>query len=215
MIISHEHHLYVQAREKIGIAAHNGAYYYSREIVRNIIPHVKTDRNWVTINAQGQAADHSIVFIHNNVDPEVYAWLGRYTDLVLVCGVPSTCRKVAHLGRAIYLPLSIDVEEVSRYRQKTRKGRAYVGRSIKREGVALGDVAFIENLPRHELLAQMARYAEIFAVGRCAIEAKCLGARVLPFDDRYPDPSFWQVIDNSEAAAMLQVELDRIDRKQG
>ena len=43
----------------------NGAYYYSKEIVENIIPHVRTNYNWVTININ-KSLPHSIVFIHNN-----------------------------------------------------------------------------------------------------------------------------------------------------
>ena len=91
----------------------NGAFYYSQEIVNNIIPNVKTDRNWITINVPGVACDHSVVFIHNNKTPEAYGWLSKYKDLVLVCGVPETCEKVSGLGKAVYLPLSIDTTFVS------------------------------------------------------------------------------------------------------
>ena len=57
----------------------------------------------------------------------------------------------------------------------------------------------------------MAEYRRVYAVGRCAIEAKCLGCEVLPFDPRYPDPELWQVLDNKDAAAILQKELEKID----
>ena len=105
MIISHNSPGY----KKLNNASRwNGAYYYSKEIVKNIIPRVHTTYNWVTINTN-ECADHSIVFIHNNLHPEHYDYLEQYKDLILVVGVPETLPKVAHLGKAIYLPLSVDV----------------------------------------------------------------------------------------------------------
>ena len=58
----------------------------------------------------------------------------------------------------------------------------------------------------------MAEYEQIYAVGRTAIEAKILGCEVLPYDVRYPDPRMWKVIDNKDAAKLLQKKLDVIDR---
>lgn len=89
MIFSHLSRPYLLAIRQNGIpSTWNGAYYYSCEIVKNIIPRVETDRNWVTINAMGMCKDHSIVFIHNNTRPQLYDWLKDYKDLVLVCGIP-------------------------------------------------------------------------------------------------------------------------------
>ena len=212
MIYDHNCKAYRIKHERLNIDRYNGAYYYSKEIVKNIIPNVKTDRSWVTINCLGKCEDGAIVFIHNNLYPDIYRWLEDYKDLILVCGVPSTCEKVKHLGRAIYLPLSVDVPYVAQFRtEKTRK-RAYVGRSEKREGKEFPrDTEFLEAMPRRELLSAIAQFEEVYAVGRCAIESIILGCRVLPFDERFPDPGFWQVVDNREAARMLQVELDRID----
>lgn len=196
-------------------ARYNGAYYYSLEICRRIIPAVKTERPWVTINVPGQAVDRAIVFIHNNLNPEVYSFLNHYRDLVLVCCLPETRAKVAHLGRAIYLPLSIDVEQVAGFRipehQRT-KDTAFAGRRKKRIEADLPDgIDILEGMPREQLLSAMAHYRRVYAVGRTAIEAKVLGCEVLPYDPRFPDPNRWQVIDTSEAALMLQLELDRID----
>lgn len=214
MIISHEHEAYKKRFLTFNENRFNGAYYYSREIVRNIIPRVETDRNWVTINIQGTAADHAVVFIHNNMYPAAYAWLREYDDLVLVCGVPSTCEKVSYIAPAIYLPLSIDVAEVLKYRTEKTKKRAFVGRASKRNGVSFPEgTDFLEGLPRRELLAEMARYEEVYAVGRCAIEARALGCKILPYDLRYPDPSIWEVIDNKYAAQILQEKLDEIDKR--
>ena len=216
LIIDHTHPIYKQRWHLSGNNRWNGALYYSKEIVKNIIPAVDTDRGWMTVNVHGQAEDGMIVFIHNNLHPEHYDWLKSYKDLVLVCGIPETCEKVAHLGTAIYLPLSIDVEYVRQFRlpKEERHGSAFVGRRSKRlmEGVKLPeDVDILEGIKREFLLPRMAKYEFIYAVGRTAIEARALGCRLKAYDPRYPKISAWKVIDNAEAALMLQAKLDEID----
>ena len=210
--ITHNHPLYRLRWNAAGRNKYNGAFYYSREIVDNIIPNVQTDRNWITVNIEGVGCDHSIVFIHNNKHPEHYEWLKRYDDNILVCGVPETLDKVKHIGRAIYLQLSIDVDYVKQFRTDKTKDAAYVGRSSKKRGTDLpGGIDYLEGMQRDDLLRAMAEYKTVYAVGRCAIEAKALGCRLKAYDPRYPDVRIWKVIDNKQAAKMLQKELDRID----
>lgn len=217
MIIDHTHRKYKQRRNNLtSDNQYNGAYYYSKEIVNNIIPLVSTTRNWVTVNARGYAFDHSIVFIHNNLNHEHYDWLKQYKDLVLVCGVPETCEKVSHLGKAIYLPLSIDTRYVKQFKlpKEQRHGAAFVGRTSKQfyDGVTLPEgIEFICGVPRQRLLQRMAKKEEVYAVGRVALEARCLGCEIKPYDPRFPDVSIWKVIDNADAAKILQKELDEID----
>lgn len=216
MIISHNNREWKRLQQTFGKNRHNGAYYYSQEICSRIIPNVVTDRNWITVNVRGLGCDHAIVFVHSNLTPEHYDWLKRYKDLILVCGVPETCEKVKHLGKTIYLPLSINVKYVRQFRipEKDRRGVAFVGREAKHkyDGVKLpAEVRRLSGLPRAELLRRMARLKKVYAVGRIAIEAKALGVEVLPYDPRYPDPEVWQVLDNLEAAKMLQEKLDEID----
>ena len=213
MIIDHNSVPYRLKWANAGKNKYNGAYYYSKEIVANIIPNVKTDRNWITVNVQGYGCDHAIVFIHNNLHPQNYEWLKRYSDLILVCGIPETVEKVAHLGKAIYLPISVDVDYVKQFRvdDKTKEA-AFVGRPAKKRGVTLpDDIDYIEGLPRPAMLKQMAQYKTVYAVGRCAIEAKILKCRLKAYDPRFPKVSRWKILDNKDAAKMLQKELDRID----
>lgn len=193
----------------------NGAYWYSFEIVNRIRPNVDTRRDWVTINVPGCCTDHAIVFIHNNKNPNLYSWLSKYDDLILVCGVPETCDKVAHLGKAIYLPLSIDVEYVEKFRTDVKTvERAYAGRPDKKRGTYFPPgTVYIEGKKRDVFLRELAKCRNVYAVGRCALEAKALGANILPYDPRFPDPSIWKVVDNLEAAKMLQKELDKIDKE--
>lgn len=214
MIIDHNHRNYILRWKNAGINKWNGAFYYSKEIVKNIIPQVETDRNWITVNIPPHGCDHAIVFVHNNLHPENYEWLSKYKDLILVCGVSETQKKIKHLGKTIYLPLSVDVQAVEQYKTEKTKERAFVGRPSKRKGIELPPgTDIIEGLPQKVLLQEMAKYKEVYAVGRTAIEAKILGCKVLPYDPRYPSTSRWKILDNSEAAKILQEKLDKIDKR--
>lgn len=216
MIIDHNNMMYRKKWEYAGEHKFNGAYYYSREIVKNIIPNVKTTRNWVTINSVTPQVNHAIVFIHDNLKPATtLRWLAYSRDLILVCGVEKTMDKVRHLGRPVYLPLSVDVDYVKSFKTKKTKDTAYVGRKGKTGTAKLPkDIDYISGVTRAELLTEMAKYKKVYAVGRCAIEAKILGCKVLPYDPRYPNPSVWKVLDNKDAAKILQEEIDKIDKKE-
>lgn len=214
IIIDHNHPKYRQRWNRAGLNKYNGAFYYSKEIVKNIIPNVQTDRNWITVNINGVGCDHSIVFIHNNLHPENYEWLRHYgyRDIVLVCGIPETVEKVQHIGHAIYLPLSVDVDYVKQFRTEKTKDTAFVGRPAKRRDIELPEgIDILEGLPRPQLLAEMAKYETVYAVGRTAIEAKILKCKLKAYDPRFPKVSRWKPLDNSKAAVMLQEMLDEID----
>lgn len=212
IIIDHTHPTYRALWNVLEPAdRYNGSLYYSQEIVKNIIPNVNTKRNWITVNTRGAGCDNAIVFIHNNLKPELYSWLKEYNNLILVCGVPETIQKVKHLGKAIYLPLSIDLDQVKRHKRAKDKGIAFVGRPSKKTSNLPAGVDYLEGMPRNLLLSEMARYRYIYAVGRCAIEAKALGCKVLAYDDRYPNPDRWKVMSNKRAAKILQEKIDKID----
>ena len=213
MIVGVNDPVYRRKWERLTSGRYNGAYYYAQEIEHNIIPNVDTDRNWILLNVK-KCADHSIVFIHNNLHPENYEWLKKYKDLVLVCGIEETVEKVEHLGKAIYLPLSIDVEYVKQFaipKKEKTKECAVVGRPKKLKGVNIEGADFIMGLPREELLPMVAQYRTVYAVGRTAIEAKALKCNLKAYDERYPKVSRWKVLDNKEAAKLLQEKLDEID----
>lgn len=214
MIIDHNNLMYRKKWEYAREHRFNGAYYYSTEIVKNIIPNVKTTRGWVTINVPGVACHHSVVFIHDNLSPfKSYLWLNNSRDLVLVCGVKETMNKVRHLGIPVYLPLSVDVDYVKQFKTRRTKDTAYVGRKGKPGTEHLPkDIDYLSGMSRAELLKEMAKYKKVYAVGRCAVEAKLLGCKILPFDRRYPDVKVWKVLDNKDAAKLLQMALNDIDK---
>ena len=200
--------------------AHNGAYYYAKEIEENIVPLVKTGRNWDCLGMKiTRHYNHSIVFLHHNLNfSDVYKWLKKYDDLILVASSWATYGAAKDAGyKVIYLPLSVDVEYVKQFKKKKTKKACYAG---NKWGFKLRDLKELvpegvdyppENLPRDELLEFIAPYKECYAVGRCAIEAKILGCKIKVCDSRYPDPKYWKVLDNKEAAEILQKELDKID----
>lgn len=218
MILDHTEPNYVKKRNSLtGGNKFNGAYYYSREIVRNIIPHVKTDRNWVTVRlADIPIPDHSIVFIHNNRNPNYYEFLRECKDLILVCGLERTVENMQYFGKAIYLPLSIDVEYVKRFRvEEKTKEMAFAGRLIKISKMYHAPVPkecdILTNMSQHRLLQAMADYKKVYCTGRTALQAKVLGCEIGVHDPNFPDPRIWKVIDNRDAAKMLQDILNEID----
>ena len=208
MIISHESPFYNNIKP-------NGALIYSINICKYIIPNIKTNRNWITININ-KCLDHSIVFIHSNVKCELlYSYLKNYNDLILVCSQKSTMYKMRKFGRAIYLPLSIDVEYVKKFRTAKTKDTCYAGRENKINSIYLKNKAGVDylcNFTHDGLLEKMATYKNVYAVGLTALEAKVLGCNILPYDERFPDPDIWKVKDVKEIYKELQTKLDNIDK---
>ena len=218
MILDHTEPNYVKKRNSLVEGnKFNGAYYYSREIVKNIIPHVKTDRNWVTVRLDDiPIPEHSIVFIHNNRNPNYYEFLREYKDLILVCGLERTVENMQYFGKAIYLPLSIDVSYVKRFRvEEKTKEMAFAGRLIKISKMYHAPVPkecdILTNMSQHRLLQAMANYKKVYCTGRTALQAKVLGCKIGVHDPNFPDPRIWKVIDNRDAAKMLQNMLNEID----
>lgn len=212
MIISHLSEEY----KKLPIEHNNGAFYYSKDLVENIIPFIKTDRNWICINAENTCLDHSIVFIHNNKNPERYTWLAEYKDLILVCSSIKTLQTMIEMFpkfHCIFIPLSIDTAYVEKFRVKRKtKKIAYFGRMEKiPESIAKDEtIDKITGLDRDELLRTVAKYKTVYAIGRCAVEAKCLGCEVISHEGEFENKS-WDVIDNKEIIPELQRILDDID----
>lgn len=199
---------------------HNGAYYYADELERNIVPLVKTDRNWDLLGMKFVPHHrHSIVFLHHNVSfDKTYGYLKKFDDLVLVASSWLTYARAQDAGfKVIFLPLSIDVDYVSQFKTKKTKKACYAGNRWKFKEKDLAkylpkDIDLSPaDLPREELLKFIAPYKKCYAVGRCALEAKVLGCEIGVCDSRYPDPKFWKVLSNRDAAKILQSELDKID----
>lgn len=211
MIFSHESPIYrdsIRTRNK-----NHGAYFYSEEIVKYFIPTIKTTRNWVTIGYDGQCFDHSIVFAHSNLHPNVYDYLKPFNDLLLVCSWPQQLEAVSKYGDTVFLPMSVDVEYVKQFRREKDRDICFAGR-MEKCTTALKHTPgldFISEIDRVPFLTELARYRRVYAIDRVAIEAKVLGCEVLPYDKRFPNPDFWEVIDSRQAARMLQRVLDDYD----
>lgn len=198
---------------------HNGAYYYSKEIEQNIIPNVATDRPWDTLGMRGVGSqDRAIVFLHHNLDPDkTYDWLKRYRDLVLVVSNKEVYKWAKSVGyKVIFLPLSVDVEYVEKFKTKKTKNACYAGNKWKFKEKDLtkyipDGVDFPPaDLERDKLLEFIAPYKRCYCIGRCAIEARILGCEILKCDHRYEPEDFF-ILDNKDAAKILQKYLNKID----
>lgn len=216
MIIDHNHPEYIARWKKLGKSKYNGCYYYSQEIVQNIIPRVKTDRDWNTVGRDMEGMHNGmIVFLHDNSTPWNYDWLKNYKDLILVCSSEYTQKSVIYSGKTILLPMSIDTEYVKQFRTKKTKDTCFVGNVWVKSNTTTripGKVDFFRSLPREKLLKEVAKYKKCFAIDRCAIEAKVLGCELLPIKVTYGCDDIGRVLDNRDAAKILQEELDKIDK---
>jgi hypothetical protein len=188
--------------------------------VKNIIPNIDTDRNWLTVNLPELAEypeqydlNHSIIFIHNNIQPNAYQWLRKYHDLILVCGLKTTMQNVKFFGTPIYLPLSVDVKKVSKYKTALKtKEMAFAGRINKLNNRVPKACDILTGVSQPLLLRRMSYYKKIYAVGRTAIQPKILGCEIGIYDERFPDSSIWKIIDNKDVIPILQNEINKIDK---
>ena len=219
-VIDTNNYRYVEKRNKLKGGQFNGAYYYSQEIVKNIIPYIKTNRPWDTLGMKSVGTlNRSIVFIHHNLDMDnVYSWLKDYKDLVLVTSSPYTYDWAVKAGyKAINIPLSIDTEFVKKFKTKKTKDTCFCGniwafRKYELAKTIPQGVDFKpKNICREELLKFMAPYKKVYAIGRCALEAKCLGAEVLQCYKKFP-VDHWKLIDNKDVIEEFQKKLDEIDK---
>ena len=210
MNITHDHPLYRAKRAKQGFGKYNGAYYYSKNICKYFIPNIKTDRKWVTVRLPelNENLDHSIVFIHNCRNPNYYEYLMHFKDVICVCSTPRVVDNMVFYGKPILLPLSVDVESIKKYRVKEKtKEEAFAGRRLKMTNRIPSSADILTDMPKTKLLREMAKYKKIYAVGLTALEARVLGCEIGVYDNLYPDPSFWKVVDCKDAAKMLQKML--------
>lgn len=218
MIISHEHPEYQKIRNKAQHKNH-GCWFYSNEIVDNIIPRVKTWRNWNTVGRDLPGmGDHFIVFLHDNSTPWNYAWLKKYKDLVLVCSSKYTMDSVKFSGRTVFLPMNIDTEYVKQFivPEKT-KDTCFYGNPwvLENSNTTLVDgTEMISNMPREDALKEVAKYEWCYAIDRCAQEAITLGCRLAHIETRYGCDNYKKVLDNREAAKILQEELDKLEKEE-
>lgn len=208
-------HLNQEWKDKhVGTA--NGAYYYSKELLENIVPKIKTSRDWVLINVENQCTDGAIVFIHNNKNPENYVYLNNYKNLILVCSQIKTLKAMIEMfpnHHCIYLPLSIDTKYVKQFKAKRKsKDMCYFGRKTKCPKSIQKDekITKIYGNDRPKLLKEVAKYKEVYAIGRCTLEAKCLGCEVLHHEGEFENVKF-DLLDNKDVISLLQTLINGID----
>lgn len=215
-IFSHLSPEYKNHCKEYSIIPDNGAFYYSKELVENIIPKIKTKRSWVTVNIPYNCYDNAIVFIHNNKNPERYWWLEQFKNLIIVCSNYKTLRYMCELFpkfHCIYIPLSIDCEYVKKFKAKRKtKKTAYYGRLEKCPEDIMEDDSIVKiyGKDREKNLRELAKFKTVYAIGRCQLEALALGCKVISHEGEY-DNIYWKLIDNREVIPELQRLLNEID----
>jgi len=214
MNITHEHPEYQALRNKAKHKNH-GCWYYSNEIVDNIIPRVKTWREWNTVGRDLEGMhDSMIVFLHDNSTPWNYQWLHKYKDLILVCSSEYTANSVKFSGKTVFLPMSVDTEYVKQFKTRKTRDLCFAGNPWVLENCndqLEDDIDYLINMPREKMLKELAKYRRAYAIDRVAIEAKVLGCNLEKISTRYSVDNVGNVLDNREAAKILQRELDKID----
>ena len=221
IVIGTNNKQYIGYRKIFSQGGHNGAYYYAKELEENIVPLVKTDRNWDLLGMKFTAHyAHSIVFIHHNLSfDKTYRFLKKFDDQLLVVSSWKTYAAAQDAGfSVIFVPLSIDVDYVQKFSTPKTKDACYAGNrwKFKEKDLAKFVPESVDcpeaDLPREELLKFIAPYKKCYAIGRCALEARALGCEIMKCDSRY-EPEDFPLLDNRDAAKILQEELDKIDGK--
>lgn len=200
---------------------HNGLYYYAKTIEKYIIPNVQTDRPWNTIGLQPCGGeDRMIVFVHNNLTTDKsYMWLNRFQDVVCVSNVRKSADSVLQYGHSIYLPPSVNVEEVKALAKGIRKnqdacfaGNPWPAYREEIDKYVPPEVHRFGTMPREKFLPIVAHYRKCYAIGCTAVEARALGCEILKRSDTY-DPDDFPLLDTADAAKCLQEALAIIDNQ--
>lgn len=216
IIQDHNSYEYLEARSKLKLGKHNGAYYYSKEIVENFIPKIKTDLNWQTINHQ-TAPDNCIVFVHSNNALHRYDYLLNYKNVVLVCSTNHSKDKLISKGhrQVIYVPLSIDTEYLDKFKSETKSGEIACGNiwaftDETKKYFRDNNIIHYHDLQRDELLTLMGKSKRVYAIGRTAMEAIYLGAEVIQPDKEYPVEKYDTYYTQDDAIRIMQEQLDNL-----
>lgn len=209
-VIGTEASRYIRWTERCREDRYNGAYYYAVEIEDIILPALNLGRGTIitagaNLQMPKRVLDRTVVVCHNNQDPETQYWRLFGKDILWICSKLSTVDKMTDIGeKAVYIPLSIDTRYVEKFKTKKTKDVAFVGNKWKFKHGYLkslpSSVDQLSNMPREELLAEMAKYRKVIAEGRCLMEAQVLGCEVEIPD--YKDDSI---------GAIFREPLDTID----
>lgn len=187
-VIGTESQLYLRWVDRCRGGMYNGAYYYAVEIEDIILPSLDLGRGTIitagaNLQMPKRVHERTAVVCHNNQDPEIQYKLLLGKDILWICSKPSTVDKMTRVGeKAVYIPLSIDTRYVEKFKSKKTKDTAFVGNrwEFKRDYLKSlpPEIDRLSNMPREELLTEMAKYRRVIAEGRCLMEAQVLGCEV-------------------------------------
>ena len=201
-----------------GESKNNGAYWYAKEIEKNILPKLKDlDTTIVTAGAtllKKQPAMYSVVVCHDN-----RSTISSYRHLLklgntFICSKHSTADTLTKAGeKAVYVPLSIDTRYVAKYKTDKTEDIAYVGNpwAFKQSYLkSLPDnVVQLSGMERLDLIKAMAKFKRVIAEGRCMMEAQVLGCETeVPV---YPDGHesvYVEALDNRDTIDLWRTAIE-------
>lgn len=213
-------------RAKQGMARNNGAYWYAKEIEDIILPELKHLNLWInTVGSRFLSPRDiprgAVIVCHDNINTvRTYMRLFKL-DVLWICSKQSVADTlIKHGEKAVYIPLSIDVEYVEQFKRKRRtKDIAYVGNAwgFKKEYLSSmpSNIVQLNGMDRDDLLKEMSKYRTIIAEGRCLLEAKVLGAKTELPTHGYGDIVDREVIDSREAIPMWREVLEAHEQSLG
>lgn len=194
----------------------NGAYWYAKEIEDIILPALDMNLYVITagstLHKANEVPNDALVICHSNDKPRNSYMHLFHKNILWVCSKPSTVLIMQSYGeKAVYVPLSIDTEYVKQFKTKKTREIAFVGNAWGYKSDYLAslpkDVHQLTNLPRDQLLTEMAKYKTVIADGRCNIEAQVLGCKVqLPKYDKF-ETIEREVVDSRDAIPYWQEAL--------
>jgi hypothetical protein len=219
IIQDHNTNEYKIAQARLKSGKFNGAYFYSKEIVDCFIPKIKTSYNWQTINHQ-TAPEHCIVFVHSNNALYRYDYLLTYRDIILVCSTHNSVKELKKKGhkKVVYVPLSIDTEYLSQFKNEYKNGTIAAGNlwaftpQTKQFFIHNG-IKHYHDVEREDLLRLISKSETVYAIGRTAMEAIYLGANVIQPDKEYPVEKYTTYFTQKKAISILKRHIKKFEKK--
>lgn len=213
---------YVAARNRLPEnARYNGLYYYAKTIEKNIVPNVETDRPWNIIGLPCcGGTDNMLHFVHDNIDArKSYRWLRKFKNVVCVSNTKRSAELVADFAYSIYLPPSVDIEEVRKFGKGVKKDQdtCFAGNPWPKYRAEIDKYvpAWVHRfgaMPREEFLPIVAHYRNAYAIGVTAVECRALGCNILKRSDEF-DPEDFPLFDCKDAAKCLQHALELVTKQ--
>lgn len=191
----------------------NGAITYSKDIIKHQLPKWQSILGHNDLLSTAPPPDtfdlpsninNAIIYLHTwPLDDNIIEFKSRYRvpakNVIYITAYKEYCKTLKQYGyNAVYIPMSIDTEQVQQYAQvKDKHGIVYYGNITSAKlktyrkvqevcrslGVRLDTVSYGvyrgRAVTQEQALEYISRYTYGIGVGRCALEMQALGLKVL------------------------------------